>query len=85
MKKFLLSLGLLSSVLLSLESNAQCSGGPGACTITTGTISSVATKIETVGTNCVTTVNVSFNLGHNGGLKWVPIYFYDNVLPAGVC
>ena len=65
--------------------SAQCSGGPGACTITTSTVSSVATKIETVGSNCVTTVNVSFDLGHNGGLKWVPLYFYDNVLPTGVC
>lgn len=78
---FTLSLCLLGSKTIF----AQCSGGPGACTITAGTISSVATKIETVGSNCVTTVNVSFDLGHNGGLKWVPLYFYDNVLPAGVC
>jgi hypothetical protein len=85
MKKFLLSLGLFSSVLFSLESNAQCSGGPGACTITTGPISSVATKVETFGGNCVTTINVSFDLGHNGGLKWTPLYFYDGSIPAGVC
>lgn len=85
MKKFLLSLGLLSSVLFALESNAQCTGGPGACTITTSGVSSVATKVETVGSTCVTTANVTINLGHNGGLKWVPIYFYDGSIPAGVC
>ena len=85
MKKFLLSFGLLCSVLFSLDSQAQCTGGPGACTITANNITSVATKVETVGGNCVTTANVTLDLGHNGGLKWVPIYFYDGAIPAGVC
>jgi hypothetical protein len=86
MKKFLLlTLSLFTGLLTISKSYAQCSGGPGACTITATNISSVATKVETIGGNCVTTVNVTLDLGHNGGLKWVPMYFYDGSIPSGVC
>jgi hypothetical protein len=76
----------LMFALVSMSVNyvsAQCAGGSGNCgpTIT----SSVATKIETVGSNCVTTLNINIDLQHNNGFKNFVLYFYDNAIPSGVC
>lgn len=76
----------IGSVLKAQNTINPCQGQiNNSCDLAASNISSVATKIETVDGNCVTTVNITFDLRNNGGIKWVPIYFYDGAIPAGVC
>jgi hypothetical protein len=85
MKKFLLFSAFLCTTLFVQKSFSQtCSGGSN-CTITPTNIKTVATKVQTISGSCVTTVNVTFTIQNNNGFKWVPIYFYDVAIPAGVC
>jgi hypothetical protein len=85
MKKFLL-LWLVTLYASVTHIQAQtCSGGPNSCTITASAISSSATAQQQVGPNCVTTFNLQFDLLHNGGMKYLNLYFFDGGLPSGVC
>ncbi len=87
MKKFFTLFAFISTVIIGKFSYSQttCSGGPSACSIAATGITSSVTSFQTIGGNCVMTMNVTFNLSHNNGLKWSPIYFYDGSIPAGVC
>jgi len=55
------------------------------CEVTPSNIKAVTTKLETVGGNCVYTINVTIDFTHNNGFKWAFLYFYDGAsVPASI-
>lgn len=87
MKKLLLIFVALFVAANSSQLYAQtsCSGGPNNCTIIPDVTASVVQNFSETGGFCNATINITFDLQYNNGLKFVNLYFFNNSIPPSVC